>query len=177
MVSKRIILSRHLGAKPLSQLMPAYPLVNLWHGLVIASTEKIMPLKWSYNERYHRRLDCLLSRMFRCRSKKTSKLRITGLCEGNPPVAGGFPLQRASNAENVSIWWRHDGYALICMIACWSIFWFCRCDFDMRYFPYDVQHCTVKMGSWTYDGSDVISYLLVFLFLLPLSIYLDELLS
>ena len=25
------------------------------------------------------------------RSKKTSKLRITGLCEGNPPVAGGFP--------------------------------------------------------------------------------------
>ena len=26
---------------------------------------------------------------------------------GNPPVTGGFPSQRASNAENVSIWWRH----------------------------------------------------------------------
>ena len=30
-----------------------------------------------------------------------------GLCEGNSPVTGKFPSQRASNAENVSIWWRH----------------------------------------------------------------------
>ena len=41
------------------------------------------------------------------RSKKTSKLRVTDLCEGNSPVIGEFPAQRASNAENVSIWWRH----------------------------------------------------------------------
>ena len=27
--------------------------------------------------------------------------------EGNPPVTGGFPSQRASNTENISIWWRH----------------------------------------------------------------------
>ena len=40
-------------------------------------------------------------------SKNTSKLRVTGLCEGNSPVTGEFPAQRASNAENVSIWWRH----------------------------------------------------------------------
>ena len=32
---------------------------------------------------------------------------ITGRCEGNPPVTCGFPSQKASNAENVSIWWRH----------------------------------------------------------------------
>ena len=38
---------------------------------------------------------------------KTSKLRVTGLCEGNSPVTDGFPAQRASNEENVSIWWRH----------------------------------------------------------------------
>ena len=31
----------------------------------------------------------------------------TGLCEGNTLVTGEFPAQRASNAENVSIWWRH----------------------------------------------------------------------
>ena len=41
------------------------------------------------------------------RSKKTSKPRVTGLCEGNSPVTGEFPAQSASNAENVSIWWRH----------------------------------------------------------------------
>ena len=54
----------------------------------------------------------LVIHLFRCRSKKTSKLRVTGLCEENSPVAGEFPAQRASNAENVSIWWRHHEGAL-----------------------------------------------------------------
>ena len=40
-------------------------------------------------------------------SKKISKLRVTGPCEGNSPMTGEFPTQRASNAENVFIWWRH----------------------------------------------------------------------
>ena len=48
-----------------------------------------------------------LNRLFRRRSKETSKLRVTGLCVGNSPVTGEFPAQMASNAENVSIWWRH----------------------------------------------------------------------
>ena len=39
----------------------------------------------------------------RRRSKKTSKLRVSGLCEGNSPMTDEFPTQRASNAENVSI--------------------------------------------------------------------------
>ena len=39
--------------------------------------------------------------------QRQPKLSITGLCEGNPPVTGGFPSQRASNRENVFIWWRH----------------------------------------------------------------------
>ena len=44
------------------------------------------------------------------RSKKTSKLRVTGLCVGNSPGTGEFPAQMANNAENVSIWWRHHGF-------------------------------------------------------------------
>ena len=43
----------------------------------------------------------------RCSSKKTSKRRVTSLCAGNSPVTDEFPAQMASNAENVSIWWRH----------------------------------------------------------------------
>ena len=43
------------------------------------------------------------------RSKKTSKLCVTGLCEGNSPMTGEFLAQRASNVENVSIWWHHHG--------------------------------------------------------------------
>ena len=35
--------------------------------------------------------------------RKTSKLRVTGLCGGNSPVTGEFPAQRASDGENVSI--------------------------------------------------------------------------
>ena len=68
-------------------------------------------LQWRYNEHEgvsnHQPHDCLLNRIFRRRSKKTSKFRVTGLCEGNSPVPGELPAQRASNAENVSISWRH----------------------------------------------------------------------
>ena len=49
--------------------------------------------------------------IFRRKSKKTSKLRVTGHCAGNSPGTGEFPAQMASYAENVSIWWRH--HALI----------------------------------------------------------------
>ena len=55
----------------------------------------------------HQPYDCLLNHLFRRRSKEASKLRVTGLCEGNSPVTGEFPAQRASNEENVSIWWSH----------------------------------------------------------------------
>ena len=49
----------------------------------------------------------LFDSLFRRRSKKTSKLRVTGLCAGISPVNGEFPAQMASTAENVSIWWHH----------------------------------------------------------------------
>ena len=73
-------------------------------------------LQWRHNGRdgvsNHQPHDCLLNRLFRCRSKKTSKLRVTSLCAGNSPVTGEFPAQMASNVENVSIWWRHHGMVL-----------------------------------------------------------------
>ena len=65
----------------------------------------------------HQPHDCLLNRLFRRRSKKPSKLRVTGLCEGNSPGNCEFPAQRASNAENVSIWWRHNDYGPFCSHA------------------------------------------------------------
>ena len=50
--------------------------------------------------------------------KHQPKLRVTGLCEGNSPVTGEFPSQRASNAENVSIWWRLHGHGAIDQTPC-----------------------------------------------------------
>ena len=52
-------------------------------------------------------INCLLNRLFWRRSKKTSKLHVTGLCVGNSPGTGEFPAQMTSYVENVSIWWRH----------------------------------------------------------------------
>ena len=77
---------------------------SAWH--VLQQT-----LHWRHNGRdsvsNHRRLDCLLNRLFRRRSTKISKLRVTAICEGSSPVTGEFPSKRASNTENVSIRLRH----------------------------------------------------------------------
>ena len=68
-------------------------------------------LRWRHNDHAgvsnHQPHGCLLNRLFGRKSKKTSKLRVTGLCAGNSPGTGEFPAQMASYAENVSIWWRH----------------------------------------------------------------------
>ena len=70
-----------------------------------------LPLLWRHYGRdsvsNHQPHDCLLNRLIRRRSKQTSKLRVTGLCAGNSPGTSEFLAQVASNAENISIWWRH----------------------------------------------------------------------
>ena len=50
--------------------------------------------------------------------KKTSNLRVTGLCGGNSPVTDEFPAQMASSAENISIWWRHNAAGTHAMLCC-----------------------------------------------------------
>ena len=67
--------------------------------------------QWRHNERdgvsHHQPRECLLNHLFKRRSKKTSKLCVTGLCAENSPVTGEFPAQRTSNTKNASIWSRH----------------------------------------------------------------------
>ena len=50
----------------------------------------LIPLRWRHNwcdsVSNHQPHDCLLNRLFRRRWKKTSNLRVTGLCEENSPV-------------------------------------------------------------------------------------------
>ena len=83
-------------------------------------TQRCMTLRWRHNGHdsvsNHQPHECLLKRLFR--SKKTSKLRVTGLCVGNLPGTGEFPAQMTSNAENVSIWWRHHGIVCIILGMC-----------------------------------------------------------
>ena len=70
-----------------------------------------VPLRWHHNGHdivsNHQPHDCLLNCLFRRRSNKTSKPRVTGLCAGNSPGTTELPAEMASKAGNVSIWWRH----------------------------------------------------------------------
>ena len=66
-------------------------------GLVHNMPSLLHVIQWCQNERhgvsYHRRLDCLLNHLFRYTSKKNESSASLAF------LTGGFPLQRASNAE------------------------------------------------------------------------------
>ena len=55
----------------------------------------------------HRPFVCLFNGLLRLTWNKNFKDALLALCEGNLPVTGGFPSERASNAENIFISWRH----------------------------------------------------------------------
>ena len=99
------------------------------------STLGARALRWRHNGHSgvsnHRPHNCLLNRLVRRRSKKTSKLRVTGLCARNSPVTGEFPAQMASNAENVSIWLRHHGQ----LFRAWSINYIPQYLWDVSTYP------------------------------------------
>ena len=62
--------------------------------------------------------DCLFNRLFRRRPKKFNS--VTGLCQGNSPMTGEFPAQRAINAENVlmtSSWTTGIPYETDCTVT------------------------------------------------------------
>ena len=105
-----------------------YPIKYAWSFVVFCFVVAMLsvhlesPLQWHHNGRNsvsnHQPYNCLLNCLLKRTSKKTSKLHITGLCVGNSPVTGKFSAQRASNVENVSIWWRHHDRSFTCMLQC-----------------------------------------------------------
>ena len=81
-----------------------------------------------------RRLHCLLHRLFRRKSKKTQSSASLGFLRRlhrwlvDSPY--GFPLQRANDAENFSIWWHHHALCFqpwdrnvfgICSSSKWAV--------------------------------------------------------
>ena len=95
------------GAEEIA-LVPPTPEPHLIHDPShLHSDNKDISSEWRHNGcdgvSNHQPHHCLLNRLFRRRSKKTSKLRVTGLCAGNSPVTGEFPAPMASNADDVII--------------------------------------------------------------------------
>ena len=140
-------------------------------------------LQWRHNERdcasNHQPYDCLFMRLFGRRSQITSKLRVTGLCAGNSPVTGEFPAQRTSDAENVSIWWRHHGGVRFwsCTLRSTAAIWRCRkqiyqwqCSFHLKVtLPLASQKASVMVKSsvhnhtaWRHNAMETLSALLVY---------------
>ena len=82
-------------------------------------TDPLLPytqeaLQWRHNENdgvsNHQPYDRLLKGLFMCRSKKTSKLRVTGLCEGNSPITGEFPHKGPVTPKMFPFDDHHHGY-------------------------------------------------------------------
>ena len=128
----------------------------------VATLSLALSLQWRHNERdvvsNHHPHDCLLNRLFKAHIKETSKLRVTGLCEGNSPVTGEYPTQRSSNAENVSIWWRHNVIQSIQIalqtLRHWDREWewptFCRRHFEMHFLEWvlNIKWISLKYVPW-----------------------------
>ena len=103
-------------------------------------------LQWHHNGHdgvsNHQPHHCLLNRLFGRRSKKTSNLCVTGLCVGNWPGTDEFPAQMASNAENISIWWRHHHDHCLYKTCIW------RTSHEIVAFFYHVSFCRSCVTSY-----------------------------
>ena len=84
--------------------------------------------------------------------KKTSKLRVTGLCVGNSPGTGEFPAQMASYAENVSIWWRHHEWCIQFALLEW--YWLAHHGVGISYLWYGIPCFVFKCQFRIYTGPE-----------------------
>ena len=121
----------------------------------------VFSVQWRHNGREgisnHQPHDCLSDRLFRCRSKKTSKLCVTGLCAGNSPVTGEFPAQMTSKAESVSIWWRHHVFRylachiFVCGLEISWLFAGSPFNITMSFYQYRKFYYSNEMVFWPSD--------------------------
>ena len=105
-----------------------YPQIHPRKSLLNWVCEQNCTLWWRHNGRdsvsNHQPHDCLLNRLLKAQIKENIEVpRHWPLCPGT----GEFAAQMASNAENVSIWWRHQEYHLICTV-CRHCSWYCLKD-------------------------------------------------
>ena len=109
-----------------------YHRVSLWRPTVPVNDDEVgisfllMPLQWRHNGRdgvsNHQPHDCLLKLLFRRRSKKTSKLRVTGLCKW-PVTRKVFPFDDVIMAAMEIVLMQALGLnkmAHILLTTCWN---------------------------------------------------------
>ena len=95
--------------------------IRWWSVVSITDADLVSTIKTSWNAyqltfiRSYHHSDVIMSAVtsqIRRRSKKTSKLLVNGLCEGNSPMIGGFPTgpvtRKMFQFDDVSMWNSHS---------------------------------------------------------------------
>ena len=106
----------------LSRLWPCVQQVTRCTRSAIFQSESKFSWQWRHNG--HEGVsnpqphDCLLNCLYRRRSKKTSKLRVTGLCAGNSPVTGEFLIQISPLAYAALHVYADDDYCVCLFTRC-----------------------------------------------------------
>ena len=95
-----------------------------WNLYMISQT-----LRWRHNDHdsvsNHQPHGCLLNRLFRRRSKKTSKFRVTGLCVGNSPG----PVNSPHKGPVTRKMFPFDDVIMMYPVCC-VLLWFGNCQFQ-----------------------------------------------
>ena len=86
--------------------------------------KSVQALHWRHNDHdgvsNHQPYGCLLDRLFGRRSKKTSKLRVTGLCVGNSPVPVNSPHKGPVTRKMFpfdDVIKKHHIYSVLCALS------------------------------------------------------------
>ena len=92
--------------------------------------EYLISFQWRHNERDGvsnlQRLDCYSIVCSGADQRKHQSTASLTFVRGNSPMTGEIPAQRDSNAENVSIWWRHHDQLLWSVVINVNLFHACR---------------------------------------------------
>ena len=110
---------------------------------ILTMLSNAFSIQWRHNERdgvsNHQPCYCLLNRLFRRRSKKTSNLRVTGLCAGNSSVTVEFPTQRPVTRKQ---------FPFDDVIMSWEKIFPCCFKFHRRLFPSVSQVTLAQVMAW-----------------------------
>ena len=126
-----------------------------------------IPIQWGHNECHELswRLNCLLNRLFRRTSKKTSKLAVTGLCEGiHPWVAQAITWTNTSKDL-----WHHmmsKGHSELNLfwntaskLGQYHAYWWPGDKMKQVITMYGYDHSEQSIGIWKYIETEPISML------------------
>ena len=74
--------------------------------------------------------------------RKYQSSTLVAICAGNSPETGEFPAQMATNAKNVSIWWRHHVQSTETIIKINSALNSCVCGIKLTFVLFYYQGLT-----------------------------------